>query len=454
MNARIPDPASAAPEATDVAGETRAGPLWTVLCVDDEANILAALKRVLRAAGYCVVTAADGPQALLRLAEMPIDIVVSDMRMPGMDGAALLEQVWQRWPGVARLLLTGHADHASTVAALNRGKVFRYLQKPWDEHELLGALSEAAERIALEREKARLEALTRDQNEQLRVLNQDLECRVDARTAELKTANDKVQRNYLKSIKVFSNLLELRGEQTAGHCRRVAEVARDVARKMGLPEEQVLQIFVAGLLHDIGLIALPDRVVGRPVQRLDADDLALYRAHPIGGEQSLMALDDMQPLLPLIRAHHERHDGHGYPDKLAGAAIPLGARILAIADTFDDLQHGALVDVKLNAAQARTLMREGRGSQFDPEALDVFLHITEPESPKAAAKAAKRPADLKIASAALEPDMVLSRDLVAPTGLLMLSAGHRFTPALIRRIREFEQRLGALDIYIQPSSRP
>jgi response regulator RpfG family c-di-GMP phosphodiesterase len=423
-----------------------AAELWTVLCVDDEANILAALKRVLRTAGYCVVTAGDGAQALRQLAEMPIDIVISDMRMPGMDGAALLEQVQQRWPDVVRLLLTGHADMGATVEAINRGRILRYLHKPWDEHELLGALAEATERIGLTREKSRLEALTRDQNEQLRALNQDLERRVETRTAELKSANEKVQRNYLKSIKVFSNLLELRGGQTAGHCRRAAEMARDIARTMGLPEDQVLQVFVAGLLHDVGLIGLSDRVFARPVQRLDAEDTSLYRAHPAQAEQTLMALDDMQPLLPLIRSHHERHDGQGYPDKLSGQAIPLGARILAIADTFDDLQHGALVEARMTAAEARTLMREGRGSQFDPEVLDIFLHITQPETPR-------RPTDLKLGSAALEAGMVLARDLVAPTGLLMLGAGHRLTPSLIRRIQEFERRTGALDIYIQPTGR-
>lgn len=441
MTARLPEGATSPPE--PAADACAAAERWTVLCVDDEANILSALKRVLRAADYQVVTASDAAQALGLLAQAPIDVIVSDMRMPGMDGAALLEQVRHRWPGVARLLLTGHADMDATVAAINRGRICGYLHKPWDEHELLGALAQATQRIGLEREKARLEARIRDQNEQLRTLNQDLEHRVEARTTELKLAHEKIQRNYLKSIKVFSNLLELRGGQTAGHCRRVAEVARDIARKMGLPEDQVLQIFVAGLLHDIGLIGLPDRVVSRPVQRLDAEEMALYRAHATAAEQSLMALDDMQPMLPMIRAHHERHDGQGYPDKLSGAAIPLGARILAVADTFDDLQHGTLVDAKANVAEARTLMREGRGSQFDPEVLDVFLYITEPQ-------ALRRPTDLKLSSAALEADMVLSRDLVAPTGLLMLSAGHRLTPSLIRRIRQFEQRTGALEIYIQP----
>ena len=446
MNASSQRAATAVPETGVTAGGPGAAGPWTVLCVDDEANILSALNRTLRAAGYGVVMARDGAQALIHLAEMPIDIVISDMRMPGMDGVALLEQVQRRWPDVARLLLTGHADMDSAVAAINRGGIVRYLQKPWDERELLAALAEAVERIASGRERTRLEALARDQNEQLHRLNLDLEGRVEARSSELRTANEKVERDYLKTIKVFSNLMELRGGPTSGHCRRVAEVARDIARKMELPEDQVLQVFVAGLLHDIGLIVQPDRIVCRPVQRLDAEDLALYRAHPISAEQTLAALDNMHPLLPSIRSHHERHDGHGYPDKLAGAAVPLGARILAVADAFDDLQTGALVDVKLSAAQARILMREGRGSQFDPEVLDVFLHISEPGQ-------AKRPLDLKVSSAALEPEMILSRDVVAPTGLLMLSAGHRLTPSLIARVRDFEQRLGALEFYVHPPGR-
>ncbi|MEO8298854.1 MAG: HD domain-containing phosphohydrolase [Burkholderiales bacterium] len=429
-----------------VASPHDAAALWTVLCVDDEPNILSSLKRVLRAGGYLVITAGDGPQALARLEQIPIDIVISDMRMPGMDGAALLEQVQQRWPDTVRILLTGHADIGSTAAAINRGRIFRYLQKPWDEVELLGTLQDAVERISLARDKARLEALTQAQNEQLRNVNDVLEARVAARTAELTSANEKLQRQHLKTIKVFSNLVELRGGQTAGHCRRVAETARDIARGMALDETQVLQVFVAGLLHDIGLIGLPDRIIGRPVHRLDADDAALYRAHPVSAEQSLLALDDMHPLLPVLRAHHERFDGQGYPDKLSGAAIPLGARILAVADVYDDLQYGAIVDTKLSAVQARVMMREGRGSQFDPEVLDVFLHIAEPQAPQ-------RPTDMMIKSVALEGDMLLSRDLVAPNGLLMLSAGHRLTPSLIRKIREFEQRIGPLDIYIQPMGR-
>lgn len=419
--------------------------VWTVLCVDDEANILSALKRCLRNAGYDVLTASSGDQALALLAHMPVDLVLSDMRMPGMDGAQLLEQVHTRWPQVVRLLLTGQADIDATVAAINRGRILRYLRKPWDEAELLGALAEGVQRLALIRDKARLEALTQHQNEQLKALNGELEQRVGLRTAELAEALQKLERNHLKAIKVFSNLLELRGDQHAGHGRRVAETARDIARAMGLADAELLQVFIAGLLHDIGLIGSLDKLLATPVARYSVGEMALYRSHPVASEQSLMALDDLQPTLAFIRGHHERFDGEGFPDRLAATAIPIGARILAVADTFDYLQHGRLIDARLSVAEARTCLRQGRGSQFCPEVLDAFLRITEPQKPKPA------PQVLRVLSAALVADMVLAADLVSARGILMLTAGHRLTPSLINRICEFELREGSqLLILIKP----
>jgi response regulator RpfG family c-di-GMP phosphodiesterase len=433
---------NAGPAPTDARG---GAPWHTVLLVDDEPNILAALKRVLRSADLCVMTATGGAQALQMLQEMPADLVISDMRMPLMDGAQFLEQVHQRWPQVVRVLLTGHADTPSALAAINRGQIFRYLQKPWNEVELLATVREGLQRQALQRERDRLQTLTEQQNGQLQALNGELESRVQQRTAALQQANEKLKSHYLKSIKVFSNLLELRGGPLAGHGRRVAETARDIARKMGMGEEEVLQVFVAGLLHDVGLIGAGDKLLAKPVARFLPEETALYREHPQQGEQSLLALDDMAPLLPIIRAHHERFDGTGFPDKLAGAAIPLGARILAVADAFDELQNGHLTATPATRQEARTLMRHARGTQFCPEVLDVFLHITEPEKPKTG------PASLLLPTEVLEAGMVLAKDLISARGVLMLTAGHKLTGSLIARIREFETREGSkLEVHIRP----
>jgi len=440
-----PVPADTLPAVVPPAEPTAAEPtVWTVLCVDDEPNILSALRRVLRGPGYRVLTAGSGAEALALLAQQPVDLLISDMRMPVMDGAQLLEQVHARWPQVLRMLLTGHADMGSTVAAINRGRILRYIHKPWDEQELLDATRDALELLALQREKARLEALTVTQNEALRCLNAELESRVKARTLELEDANVRLRRSYLNSIKVFSNLLELRGDQFAGHGRRVAALARRIARTMGLTEDEVVQIFVAGLLHDIGQIGVADQLLGKPLARYTPAELALYHQHPAQAEQSLMALEDMQPIVVLIRAHHERFDGQGFPDKLAGDAIPLGARILAVADAFDDLQTGHLVDPGVKAKDAIMLLRHSSGTQFDPAVIDVFCRVIEPERPKV-------PESMAIGTAALEPDMVLAADLVSRRGILMLTAGQRMTASLIARIREFEAREGgSLDIQIRP----
>ena len=405
----------------------------TVLCVDDEPNILSALQRVLRGEVDRVLTAPGGAEALELLEHEPVDLVISDMRMPGMDGLQLLERLHAQRPQTVRILLTGHADIDSAIGAVNRGAVFRYLQKPWQENLLRGAVHEGLERQALKRETERLQALTQQQNAELASLNGALEQRVQARTEELRQAHDRLQRHHLKSIRVFANLLELRGGTLAGHGRRVAEQARELARRLGLAEEAVTEVFVAALLHDLGLVGAGDRLLNTPLPRLTAEEQQRYREHPMAGEQALLGLEDLQPVLPTIRHHHERWDGQGFPDRLVGEATPLGARILAVCDTFDELQNGHLVQPALTREEARAMVQRGRGTQFDPAVLDAFMAMTEP-------RAASAPLSRSLPVSQLEGGMVLARDLISAGGMLMLTAGHVLTPALIRRICEFQER--------------
>lgn len=425
----------ASPAATEASAASAPAP--AVLCVDDEPNILSALKRALRTGGWRVLTAASGAEALQMLATAPVDLVISDMRMPEMDGAALLEQVHARWPDTSRILLTGHADTSAAVAAINRGRIFRYLTKPWDDGELHSTVRQGLQIQELERERRRLEALTARQNAELREANETLEQRVQERTAALK-------RSYLTGIKVFSGLIEMRGGRLAGHGRRVADLARKLAQAMGCPDDDVQQVFVAGLLHDIGLIGLPDALLVKPVAKYSAEEAAQFQRHAELGEQALMPLEEMQPVAALIRAHHERFDGQGFPDARSRPSIALGARILAVVDAFDELQNGHLVELPMTAQDARTVIRHGRGTQFDPEVVDVFLHITEPERPR------PNP-EVQLGAQLLEPAMVLARDLVSPTGVLMLAAGHVLSASLIQRIREFDQRVGGkLVVHVKP----
>lgn len=414
---------------------------WTVLCVDDEPNILSAMRRLFRgqvfsARGVRVLTAGSGRAALELLEAEAVQLVISDMRMPEMDGAQLLAEVHRRWPGTARMLLTGYADIGTTIAAINQGAVYRYITKPWNDDEVLIAVAQIFEQQTLLEDKRRLEALTQRQNDELRELNATLEDKVATRTADLADANDKLKKTYLTSIKVFSNLIELRGGALVGHSRRVADMARRLGRHLGMDELECADLFVAALLHDIGQIGLPDALLAKPVPRMTAEESARYRQHPELGEQALLALDDLQAIMPWIRGHHERHDGRGFPDGLAGESIALGARILALADTWDDLQSGHLSVEPLSPAEARTLIVRGRGTQFHPAVVDAFEQLLDAQAPK------KPVPPRSVAVADLQPGMVMAKDLVSPQGVLLLSADHVLTDDLICRIQQLERRLG------------
>lgn len=432
-------------------GMMSAPPQWRVLCVDDEPNILSALRRLFRPSGYAVTVATSGREGLTLLDTQEFDIVISDMRMPEMDGAQFLEQVFHRWPDTMRILLTGYADIGSTIEAVNRGQIFRYVSKPWDDNDLLLTVRQAIERKALEREKQRLEVLTARQNEALRDINASLELKVSERTAELRKANERVKASFLTSIKVFSNLIELRGGALAGHSRRVADVARKIALHMQLAPADVQNIFLAALLHDIGKIGLPDELLARSQTEISGPDLARYRQHPVAGEQALMALEDLREAAALLRGHHERYDGKGYPDGLAGPAIPLGARILAVANDFDGLQIGIVAPRRVAPEDARKLIADSRGKRYDPDVVDAFLAVT-----GGTQKEPERDDERAVTLSALTPGMALSRDLVTRDGYLLLAADFVLTPGVIRQILDYAdaESLHNLKIHVRLNGAP
>jgi len=238
-----------------------------LLLVDDEPGILNALRRLLRPEGYRILTADSGMAGLALLEQEPVDLVISDMRMPQMDGAAFLSQVRQRWPDAVRILLTGYADVSSTIAAINQGEIYRYIAKPWDDNEIVLTVRQALEQGRLKRENARLLALTEKQNVELRQLNEGLEALVEQRTGELRQtvsflelAQSELKKSFLNSISVFSGLMEMRNGSISGHSRRVAEQARRLARRARLNEAEVQDIVFAALLHDIGKLGWPYRI--------------------------------------------------------------------------------------------------------------------------------------------------------------------------------------------------
>jgi response regulator RpfG family c-di-GMP phosphodiesterase len=427
---------------------------FRILCVDDEPNILAALVRVFRPHGYTTATALSGDEALTMLDREPVDVVISDMRMPGMDGTAVLEQVRARWPDTVRLLLTGHSDIDATIGAINRGEIHRYIGKPWDEGELLLIVRQALERKSLEYHKRRLEALARKQNGELKVLNATLEQKVAQRTAELQEAvdalaasNDKLKANFLTSLRVFSTLIEMREAEFAGHSRRVTDLARKIGDRMGIEARDAQDLFLAGLLHDIGKIGLSDATLRLARDASDGDAPLAFYKYPLRSEQVLMPLEGMRGAATAIRAHRERFDGRGYPQGLSGTAIPLCARILAVAKDYDAAQIGTLSRHRMPADAARGRIVQGRGTLYDPEVVDVLLSVLD------AADAPER-LDMRVEPSDLVAGMVLSRDLVTLDGVLLLTADRILDESVVQRIRDFQMASDAkpLTIYIHAAN--
>ncbi|MFG6460457.1 HD domain-containing phosphohydrolase [Roseateles sp. DXS20W] len=412
----------------------------TLLFVDDEPAILNALRRLFRPLGHRILLAESGEAALQLLAQEKVDLVLSDMRMPGMDGAQLLQAVCQGWPDVARLLLTGYADIGSIVAAVNQGEIQRYIAKPWDDQELLLAVREGLERARLREENRRLQALTQAHNA-------ELERRVAARTAELSQVNDMLERafaelreSFLLSVKVFAGLMELREAGQAGHAERVGQLARRLAAELGLSSAQQDDCYAAGLLHEVGKIGLPDALLRKPVSMMRGEELALYRRYPLLGEAALMPLTGLRGAARLVRAHQERIDGLGFPDGLGGADLPVAAQVVGLAAAFEGLQAGRLSERRHDEARARAVIHGTAGTHFAPAVVAAFERL---------ASVAPAPAtqELALPASELRPGMVMASDLLSPQGTLLLAAGFVFDAGVIATLRDLVAREGLGTIF-------
>jgi response regulator RpfG family c-di-GMP phosphodiesterase len=422
----------------------------TLLFIDDEANILAALKRLFRPLGYTILTAENGLEALALLEKEPVDLLICDMRMPVMNGAEVLEQVRAKWPGVVRILLTGYSDLDSTIAAINRGEIYRYIAKPWDDNDIVLTVRDALERKYLLTEKQRLEALTLRQNEELMALNASLEDKVRQRTEELhvaldslKLAHERLQNDYFATIEVFANLMELRKGTMAGHSRRVAQLSRDIARRMQLPEAEIQNIETAALLHKIGKIGLPDRLLEKPYMELSYAERAEFDKHPLRAAAALMALDPLLKVAELIRHHREHYNGVGNASGLRGESLPLGARILLVASDYDAMQQGQIGPEKLSPDEALDMIVSGSNTRYDPAIVDVFRELVSHAGTRAPIVT-----EFRVTSAQLHEGMLLTHDVVTKDGMLLLLKDTTLNAERIREIREFERTTGEqLHIY-------
>ena len=290
---------------------------------------------------------------------------------------------------------------------------------------------------ALEIEKKRLEELAYRQNEELKALNASLEAKVEERTAALRQAhdslihvNEKLKNSFLTSIKVFSNVIEMRGGKLVGHSRRVADLARKIAKKMNMDARDIQEIFVAGLLADIGKIGFSDELLNTPVSQLTGDQLGLFHKHTIRAEQLLMPLEDLQVTAKVLRSQHERYDGRGFPDGLSGEAIPIGARILSLASDYDNLQIAGLTPKRVHADDAQGLIIHGAGNRYDEKVVAAFKQVFSNGSDDTDFQ--------EIFARNLLPGMILAADVISKDGILLLPADHALDEHVIEKLRLYD----------------
>ena len=405
----------------------------TIFIVDDHDIVRFGLSALLSANPdlKLVGQAANLQDGLLGIAQHRPDLVISDMRMPEMDGAQFLEQVFNRWPDTKRILLTGYADASATIAAINRGKIWRYVAKPWNDEELIITVQQALAHRDLMHENARLTELTRQQNDELKVLNEGLEQKVAERTKQLQNAMNSLKQGFVNAVHVFSGIMELHSGDLAGHSRRVAELTRKLAQRMHMSGVDMQDTFLAALLHDIGKIGMPESIITRAFNSLGAEARASIMKHPVKGELLLMPIEQLSGASLLIRHHHEQFDGRGYPDGKSGIEIPLGARVLAVANDYDALQHGTLVARRLNAADALRFLVDNRSKRYDPSVVDEFSRLLAESRPEEFPELPLRPESLA-------PGMQITRDLIHRDGYLLLASGHVLGQSEVDQLKRLE----------------
>jgi response regulator RpfG family c-di-GMP phosphodiesterase len=333
----------------------------TILVVDDDQQVREVLHQIFLSGGFVCLTAGDGREGMAVFEAHRPPLVVTDLKMPGMDGVQLLAAVRAADPDAAVIVLTGAADVKTAIDSLKLG-AHDFIMKPVNVDELLIACERALERRQL--------LIERRQYHEL------LERRVEEATRDLAGAYRQLQDTYRATLEALGSALDSRDVGTEAHSRRVHGYALALAREHGVPEADLRDIAHGVLLHDIGKIGIPDAILLKPGP-LTPDEWDIMRRHPGIGRSLIENIPFLRGAVPIVFHHHERWDGTGYPVGLQGEAIPLGARIFSVVDAFDAMTFDRPYSKALPFDVALTEIKRCAGSHFDPDVVESFLRIPE-----------------------------------------------------------------------------
>ncbi len=324
---------------------------YKIIAVDDEEGILESLSVFLRKSNYEFVGITDPVEAIERVKEEHFDMMLLDFMMTPLHGDEVVEEIRKFNKELYILLLTGHKDLAPPLETIKRLDIQGYCEKSDKFDQLILLIESGIKSIK--------------QMYEIKRINE-----------ELAESNEKLEQAYLDIVQTLRYTVEAKDTYTRGHSDRVSEYSVLLGRKVGLPEDQIKLLKIGGLFHDIGKIGIPDSILLKPGKLTD-DEYSEIKNHPSIGAHILSSATMFKDIIPIVKHHHEKYNGKGYPSGLAGEDIPYLARIAAIADTFDAMTSRRSYRDKLDLEYVKNEIRNCKGTQFDPQLADVFLDILE-----------------------------------------------------------------------------
>jgi response regulator RpfG family c-di-GMP phosphodiesterase len=422
-------PFSTPAEAAPPKAVTPSGPPAEILIIDDEPVVLNALKFTLEREGFHVTACTSPLKALSILGDRDFSVIISDQRMPEMLGLDFLIESRRIRPQASRILITAVLALPTIVDAINKGEIFRFVAKPWLREELVATVRNAVQRHELVTQNEALQAETQKLNVQLRDANGALEAKVidlDQQRARLDVANRELASSYENSLELCRRILTTYDPILGGQAKALVEFASQMAVTDKFNDTERHALRTAAWLCDLGLIGMPRemmRAFRSKSDQLTERERGMLHSHPIYGQTLAGLVDPRTDVGEVVRAHHERYDGRGYPDGIAGDAIPWPARCLAVAVGF--VESGLSKSAAIDAILAKS------GSDYDPEAVRLFLKVS---------NLVQLPKQVKeIMLHELEPGMVLANGIYSPHGLLLIGEGQALSPGTIAKIRNHNQ---------------
>ena len=427
-----------------------------LLCVDDEPEILVALKRLFRGAGLNIDTANGGKEALKKIGANAYDVIISDMRMPEMDGATFLQRARELQPKAQRILLTGYSDQDSTIRAINKGKIFSYVNKPWSNNDLretvMRAIAEkfAAKELSLVAQES-LQEKTTLESEKSHLLNQMnfVNSELELANLEIDSSKRELTQSHHNTIKTLSSLINGRVSLTRNFNEQVILQSVLLAKNMSLKESTVREIRYAAYLYQVGKITLPESIINTPYYQLNEQARETYEQYPDAGADILEPLGFLPMTADIIRNHRRDFSSmKTNPTTDAIESAPIGACILRIVIDYNNLINGLYSKSRYSKKNALSYLKSYAGKKYASAFVNQFESIL-PELEKLQTNLQEQHFTCKM----LSENMVVSRDIMSASGVLLVAKGTCLTAAIISTMHEFQKQDKApLSIFILKQS--